>query len=98
MADHTITVDSVTYSRLAALAAHRGHTIAELLTDFARSAKPNNAPLTPEEQEAQIAYIREHLIPDFGPADIEAGEQLLRDLAAGCSDLRGRPRYGRNGH
>ena len=94
MADHTITVDSGTYRRLAALAAHRGRTIAELLTDYARSAKPNNAPLTPEEQEAQIAYIREHLIPDFGPADIEAGEQMVRDLKAGRLTRLGGPRFG----
>jgi hypothetical protein len=94
MADHTITVDSVTYGRLAALAAHRGRTIAEVLTDFALSAKPNNAPLTPEEREAQIAYIREHLIPDFGPADIEAGEQMWRDLKAGRLTHLGGPRFG----
>jgi len=95
MADHTITVDSVTYSRLAALAAHRGRTIAELLTDFVRSAKPNNARLTPEELEAQREYIREHLVPDYGPADTEAGERMLRDLIAGrLTHIGGGPRFG----
>jgi hypothetical protein len=92
MADTTIKVDAATRDRLAVLAAQRGCTIRDLVTGLA-AATP-----TQEELDARHAaatkYIREHLIPDFGPADMEAGEQLWRDLDGGCRDLRGRPRYG----
>ncbi|HEX5497113.1 MAG TPA: hypothetical protein VFX70_21325 [Mycobacteriales bacterium] len=55
--------------------------------DPAKSEANNEPALTPEElatrHAAATAYIREHLIPDFGPDDIAAGERMWQDLAAG---------------
>lgn len=63
------------------LAAERGTTIQDLVGELAQ--------VTPTRQErtarhtAVIAYIAEHLVPDFGPDDVAAGERMWRDLAAG---------------
>jgi hypothetical protein len=81
MADATIKVDSVVRDRLAVLAAQRGSTIRDLVAALAAT--------TPTREELDVrhaaatAYIREHLVPDFGQADVEAGERLWRDLEAG---------------
>jgi hypothetical protein len=81
VADTTITIDSAVRDRLAVLAAQRGSTIRDLVAELAES--------TPTREEldgrhaAATAYIRQHLVPDFSPADVEAGERLWRDLEAG---------------
>lgn len=81
MADTTIRVSAEVRDRLATLAREQGTTIRDLLTDLA------GARLTREERDARTAaataYIREHLVPDFGDEDVEAGRQMWRDLEAG---------------
>jgi hypothetical protein len=80
VADTTIKVDSAVRDRLALLAAQRGSTIRDLVTDLAE-ATPTHEELTAR-QAAAAAYIREHLIPDFDQDDIDAGEELWRQLHA----------------
>jgi hypothetical protein len=81
VADTTIKVDPAVRDRLAVLAAQRGYTIRDLVGELAKATP------TREETEARhaaaTAYIREHVVDDFGPADVDAGERLWRDLAAG---------------
>jgi hypothetical protein len=81
MKDTTIKVTKEVRDRLAKLAAERGVSIGMLVGEFAA------ATYTREEikarHEATVAYIREHLVPDFNEEDIAKGEQLWRDLAAG---------------
>lgn len=81
MADTTIKVDPKVRDRLARLAAERGTSIRDLVGELAR-ATPTREELDARHA-AATAYIRQHLVPDFGPDDVEAGERLWQDLAAG---------------
>jgi len=78
MPDTTIKVDSAVRDRLAVLAAQRGATIRDLVTDFAAS--------TPTQEElaarhvAATSYLREHVCPDLDENDLADGERLWREL------------------
>ncbi|MGI8697198.1 MAG: hypothetical protein ACR2JQ_11245 [Mycobacteriales bacterium] len=81
MADTTIKVDSSVRDRLAVLAAQRGATIRDLVTELAAQTP------TKEELAARhatvTAYLREHLCPDLDGEDAAAGERFWRGLEAG---------------
>jgi hypothetical protein len=81
MADTTIKVDPRVRDRLAVLAAERGMSIRDLVGEMAQ-ATPTREELDARHA-AATAYIREHLIPDFGPDDVDAGERLWQDLSTG---------------
>jgi hypothetical protein len=78
MADTTIKVDSTVRDRLAVLAAQRGATIRDLVTELAAS--------TPTQEEiatrhaAANAYLREHLSPELDDDDLAGGELFWREL------------------
>lgn len=81
MANTTIKVNTEARDRLAVLAKERGCTIGELVNEFAQA--------TPTREELQarldsaVAYVREHLVPDFDETDVAAGKEMWRELAAG---------------
>ncbi len=81
VADTTIKVDSAVRDRLAVLAAQRGATIRDLVSELAAR--------TPTEEElaarhaAATAYLREHLCPDLSGEHTEAAEQFWRQLEQG---------------
>jgi hypothetical protein len=81
VSDTTIKVDSQVRDRLAALAADQGTTIRSLVEQLAASV-PTRDELA-QRQAAEIAYVVEHLRPDFGDEDLAEGEHLWRSLPAG---------------
>lgn len=78
MADTTIKVDSTVRDRLAVLAAQRGATIRDLVTELAAN--------TPTQEElatrhaAALAHLREHLCPELDDHDLAGGERFWREL------------------
>lgn len=78
MKDTTIKVDSAVRDRLALIAAERGSTIRDLVSELATT--------TPTAEElaargaAAVRYIREHLSPDLNDADVAAGSEFWADL------------------
>jgi hypothetical protein len=78
MPDTTIKVDSAVRDRLAVLAAQRGASIRDLVTELAAS--------TPTQEElaarhvAATAYLRELLCPELDDDDLADGERLWREL------------------
>ncbi|MGH3646306.1 MAG: hypothetical protein ACRDTM_03885 [Micromonosporaceae bacterium] len=81
MAHTTIKVKTEARDRLAILAKERGCTIGEVVDQLAEST-PTHDELTAR-RAAAAAYVKEHLVSDFGEDDVTAGRQMLRDLAAG---------------
>src|SRR5262249_60838218 len=81
MSDTTIKVDSTVRDRLAVLAAQRGSTIRDLVSQLAASTP------TREEQAARyagaVAYVREHLCPQMSDQDLAAGERVWRGVGHG---------------
>src|SRR5262249_12185325 len=81
MSDTTIKGDSTVPDRLAVLAAQRGSTIRDLVSQLAASTP------TREEQAARyagaVAYVREHLCPQMSDQDLAAGERFWRELEQG---------------
>jgi hypothetical protein len=81
MPDTTIKVDSAVRDRLAVLAAQRGSTIRDLVSQLAAE--------TPTREEvaarhtAAAAYIRQHLAPQLTEEDLAAGERFWQELAQG---------------
>ncbi|HET9654890.1 MAG TPA: hypothetical protein VFP72_06025 [Kineosporiaceae bacterium] len=80
MADTTIKVDSAVRDRLAVLAAQRGSTIRDLVTELAQ-ATPTQEELAAR-QSAAAAYVAEHLLPGFNADDVAAGERMWQELEA----------------
>lgn len=80
MPDTTIKVDRAVRDRLAVLAAQRGATIRDLVTELAAS--------TPTQEElaarhvAATAYLREHLCPELDANDLAGGERFWCELEA----------------
>ena len=78
MPDTTIKVDSAVRDRLAVLAAQRGATIRDLVTELAAS--------TPTQEElaarhaAVTADLRERLCPELDDNDLAEGERFWREL------------------
>ena len=78
MPDTTIKVSSAVRDRLAVLAAQRGATIRDLVTELAAS--------TPTQEElvarhvAATAYLRALLCPELDDDDLAKGEQFWREL------------------
>lgn len=78
MPDSTIKVDSAVRDRLALLAAQRGATIRDLVTELAAS--------TPTQEEiaarhvAAMLYLREQLCPELDESDLVDGERIWRDM------------------
>ncbi|MDN5932108.1 MAG: hypothetical protein L0I24_13755 [Pseudonocardia sp.] len=78
MSDTTIKVDSVVRDRLAVLAAQRGATIRDLVTELAAN--------TPTQEElaarhvAAATYLREQLCPELDDDDLANGERFWREL------------------
>ena len=78
MSDTTIKVDSAVRDRLAVLAAQRGATIRDLVTELAAS--------TPTQEElaarhlAATAYLRERVCPELDENDFASGERFWREL------------------
>jgi hypothetical protein len=74
MTDTTIKVDSAVRDRLAVLAAQRGATIRDLVSELAAS--------TPTQQEmlarhvAATGYLREQVCPELGDDDLADGERF----------------------
>lgn len=93
MPDTTIKVDSAVRDRLAVLAAQRGATIKDLVTELAAS--------TPTQEElaarhvAATAHLREQLCPELDENDLADGERIWHELetrrvsSASCDDARG---------
>jgi len=81
MSDTTIKVHKAVRDRLAVLAAQRGSSIRELVTELAR-ATPTREELD-ERHAAATAYLREHLCPGLTDDDQTAAEELWRELEAG---------------
>ncbi len=92
MTDTTIKVDSSVRDRLAVLAAQRGATIRDLVSELAAQ--------TPTQEElatrhtAATAYLREHLCPDLDGEDAAAGERFWRELEEGRTPLSSRGEQG----
>lgn len=92
MTDTTIKVDSSVRDRLAVLAAQRGATIRDLVSELAAQ--------TPTQEElatrhtAATAYLREHLCPDLDGEDAAAGERFWRELEEGRPPLSSRGEQG----
>jgi hypothetical protein len=74
----TIKVDNEVRDRLATLATERGSTIGGLVAELA-GATPTAAERANSRAET-IAYIREHLCPDFDESDVEAARRSLQEL------------------
>ncbi len=78
MPDTTIKVDSAVRDRLAVLAAQRGATIRDLVTELAVS--------TPTQEElaarhvAATSYLREQLCPELDENDLVEGERIWREM------------------
>ena len=78
MPDTTIKVDSAVRDRLAVLAAQRGATIRDLVTELAAS--------TPTQEElaarhaAATAHLRARLCPELDDNDLAEGERFWREL------------------
>jgi hypothetical protein len=78
MADTTIKVDSSVRDRLAVLAAQRGATIRDLVTELAAN--------TPTQEElaarhaAVTAHLREYLCPELDDNDLAGGERFWREV------------------
>jgi predicted transcriptional regulator len=83
MSDTTIKVPSEVRDRLAELAAERGTTIRDLVTRLAQETSTEQE--RRQRQDAAVQYVRDHLRPDFSTADVEAGEQIWRDLESDAS-------------
>jgi hypothetical protein len=79
--DTTIKVDSAVRDRLAVLAAQRGSTIRDLVSQLA-AATPTREELTARHA-AAVAYVREHLAPQLSEEELAAGERFWRELAQG---------------
>jgi macrodomain Ter protein organizer (MatP/YcbG family) len=81
MSDTTIKVDSAVRDRLAVLAAERGSSIRDLVSQLAE------ATATQEELTARYiaaaAYVREHLSPELSEEDLASGERFWRELEHG---------------
>lgn len=93
MTDTTIKVDSSVRDRLAVLAAQRGATIRDLVSEFAAQT-PTQEELTARHN-AATAYLREHLCPDLDGEDAAAGEQFWRELEEGRTQASPRRDQGR---
>ncbi len=78
MPDTTIKVDSSVRDRLAVLAAQRGATIRDLVTELAAST-PTREELAAAHVAATL-YLREQLCPELDENDLVEGEQFWRDL------------------
>lgn len=78
MSDTTIKVDSAVRDRLALIAADRGSTIRDLVSELATTT-PTAKELAAR-GEAAARYIREHLSPDLNDADLAAGKEFWADL------------------
>lgn len=78
MTDTTIKVDSSVRDRLAVLAAQRGATIRDLVTELAAN--------TPTQEElaarhaAVTAHLRENLCPELDDNDLAGGERFWREV------------------
>ncbi len=81
MSDTTIKVDSAVRDRLAVLAAQRGSTIRDLVSQLA-AATPTREELTAR-YAAAAGYVREHLSPQLSEEDLAAGERFWRELEHG---------------
>lgn len=81
MADTTIKVDSAVRDRLALIAAERGATIRDLVTELAHGT-PTREELDVR-REAAATYLREQVCPSLDAAAAAAGERFWRDLEAG---------------
>ena len=80
MPDTTIKVDSTVRDRLALLAAQRGATIRDLVSELAAST-PTREELAAR-QVAATAHLREQLCPDLDDDDLADGERFWRELEA----------------
>jgi macrodomain Ter protein organizer (MatP/YcbG family) len=78
MADTTIKVDSTVRDRLAVLAAQRGATIRDLVTELAANT-PTQEELAAGHASA-TAYLREHLSPELDDDDLAGGERFWLEL------------------
>ena len=78
MPDTTIKVDSAVRDRLAVLAAQRGATIRDLVTELAAST-PTREELAARHARATI-YLREQLCPELDDNDLAEGERFWREL------------------
>lgn len=81
MADTTIKVDSRVRDRLALLAAQRGGTIRDLVTELTE-ATPTSEELA-ERAEAATAYLREHVCPSLDDAALAAGRAFWGEIDGG---------------
>lgn len=90
MPDTTIKLDSAVRDRLAVLAAERGATIRDLVTELAAST-PTHEELAAR-HEAATAHLREQLCPRLDDDDLADGELFWRELEA-----RRRPSPSRHG-
>lgn len=81
MTDTTIKISTEVRDRLAQLAREQGTTIRDLVTELA-GARLTRAELDARGAAAR-AYIKAHLCPGITDEDLDAGEQLWQDLAAG---------------
>lgn len=78
MSDTTIKVDSAVRDRLAVLAAQRGATIRDLVTELAAST-PTREELAARHL-AATAYLRERVCPELDENDLAGGERFWREL------------------
>jgi hypothetical protein len=78
MPDTTIKVDSAVRDRLAVLAAQRGATIRDLVTELAAST-PTREELAARHARA-TTYLREQLCPELDDHDLAGGERFWREL------------------
>lgn len=78
MSDTTIKVDSVVRDRLAVLAAQRGATIRDLVTELAANT-PTREELAARHV-AATAYLRVQLCPELDDHDLANGERFWRGL------------------
>lgn len=77
MPDTTIKVDSTVRDRLAMLAAQRGATIRDLVTELAVST-PTLEELAARHM-AATSYLREQLCPELDENDLVEGERIWRE-------------------
>ena len=79
--DTTIKVDSSVRDRLAVLAAQRGATIRDLVSELA-ARTPTREELAARHA-AATAYLREHVCPDLAGEHTDAAEEFWQQLERG---------------
>jgi len=77
----TVKITEQTRFRLAQLAEEAGTTIKDLIAELAASR--STAEEVRQRTAETTAYLRAHLVPDFGDADLEDGARLWRGLVDG---------------